>query len=132
MSCGNCEKCGCSDRPDFDTRLKVAHVLADEVGKKVEQVFMTPEDRAVKQFLARPSPTPTICGCMGPRPLPGQENKPYEEAKRTPLCGCAMRWVEEVDGFYYRVLTDYEGRHTVTPLGPVGGPYLVDRYGRPV
>lgn len=106
MSCGGCVDCKCDRQPL--------------------------EEKAIRQFTSKPSPTPSICACMGPQPLPGEEDKPYLEAKRTPVCGCAMQWVEEVDGYFYRVLPDYQGGHTATLLGPVGGPYLCDMYGRPV
>lgn len=46
--------------------------------------------QAVKQWLSKPAPYQSACGCMGP--LPGE-----------PLCPCAMKWVENVDGFWYKI-----------------------------
>lgn len=42
--------------------------------------------------------------------------------KRYPVCPCAMAYVEEVDGGYYRIRQS-GGEYTAEYLGPVGGPY---------
>jgi hypothetical protein len=93
---------------------------------------MTPQQTAIEQFLSKPFPVPTACGCMGPSALPGQpqcNGANWEEIKREPYCPCAMKWVEEVDGDYYqihevRVLTGKT--YSATLIGPVGGPYLTN------
>jgi hypothetical protein len=58
---------------------------------------------------------------------------PSPTARREPLCRCAMSCVEIVDGIYYRVDTHRSPdgiTHTAKKLGPIGGPYTVDQYGR--
>jgi len=73
---------------------------------------------------------------MGQATLPGYEDKPWgPERKVEPLCYCAMRMVEIVNDRYYLISENrtpegvtFEAKY----IGPVGGPYLVDSYGRPV
>jgi hypothetical protein len=50
----------------------------------------TPEQEAIKQWLSKPYPSASACGCMGPQ-------------RNEPACPCAMRWVELVEGNYYRI-----------------------------
>lgn len=51
---------------------------------------MTPEQIAIKTFMARGEPIASACCCMGPT---GGE----------PLCPCAMDWVVKVDNVYYKI-----------------------------
>lgn len=57
----------------------------------------------------------------------------YNPGDHEPACRCAMQYVELVNGVYYRI---YEHRspdgitHTAFCLGPRGGPYTLDQYGR--
>lgn len=53
---------------------------------------MTDDERqAVRRFVARKDSIFSVpCGCLGP--INGE-----------PLCPCAMKYVEEVNGVYYRV-----------------------------
>lgn len=181
-----------------------AQVLAD-VKPYLPGSQDTPEVRAVKQFLSKPEPISSGCGCMGAQIIDSESNararmapwgsKTYEytmkvdfvpehkvtvarclrrlfklsmadlqpilaaqtytkvlpfhpeeldefdllmkcavvtitsEApKRYPVCPCCMKWVEEVDGNFYRILVDrspeHGVRHSAVLMGPVGGPYV--------
>lgn len=46
---------------------------------------------------------------------------------REPACGCDMKFIELVHGVYYKI-TEHRSpdgiTHTVTKIGPIGGPYL--------
>lgn len=93
--------------------------------------------KAIYQFLSKPTPLVEACGCLGQGRLPGQEDKPWNEAKLYPICPCAMQYVEEVNGRFYRIFEDrISSPDTITftarYLGPVGGPYLYDQYGREI
>jgi hypothetical protein len=46
--------------------------------------------QAMKQWLSKPAPYPMLCGCTGP-------------TRGEPFCPCAMRWVENVDGVWYKI-----------------------------
>lgn len=66
------------------------------------------EKQAVKQFIVRKNDIYiSACGCMGP-----QNNEP--------LCPCAMKMVETVNGKYYRIVeTPVDGtsiKYTATGL----------------
>lgn len=63
---------------------------------------MTPEQQAVEQWLSKPAPFPVACGCMGPR-------------NGEPVCPCAMKWVEKVDGQWYQI-TDCRHPAGIVPL----------------
>ena len=52
---------------------------------------LSPERRAIRQWLSKPAPFDMPCGCMGP-----QEDQPK--------CPCAMAYVETVDGEYYQIV----------------------------
>lgn len=76
------------------------------------------------------------CGCMGPSPLFNDGDGLYgiPLGPCTPLCGCAMNEVEKVQGVYYmitEVKKDLGIEYAAEDIGPVGGPYTVDQYGRP-
>lgn len=47
--------------------------------------------KAIEQFVERPRPFSTACGCMG-------KANPSD-----PGCRCEMRFIEQVDGYYYRM-----------------------------
>ena len=49
---------------------------------------MTPEQKAIEQWLSKPAPEPIMCGCMGPR---GDD----------PVCRCRMKWYEKVGDDWY-------------------------------
>lgn len=89
-----------------------------------------PQTKAVEQFNAKAQPSINLCGCMGQMVLPGQPQctgDNWDELKRYPVCPCAMQWVEEVDGSFYRIQVDETGAGVdAVCLGPVGGPYTLD------
>jgi hypothetical protein len=95
---------------------------------------VTSEQKAIRQFLSKPAPSSWPCGCMGTQPLPGQDpNLDYNSMKFTPVCGCAMSWVEEVEGRFYKILESRSAdgiTHSAVDLGPVGGPYLCNESGK--
>ncbi len=51
---------------------------------------MTNEQTAIRQWLSKPEPYFSECGCMGPR-------------QKQPLCPCKMQMVEEVNGKWYYI-----------------------------
>ena len=71
---------------------------------------------AIRQHLSKPMPNAVACGCMGPQ-------------RGEPLCPCAMRWVEIVDGKYYQILENrtLEGiKHDAKYIGNVGDKFGLD------
>ncbi len=49
--------------------------------------------------------------------------------KLEPFCPCEMRWVEELDGVYYKITENrsVDGIEVVAKeIGPVGGPYITE------
>lgn len=48
------------------------------------------QKKAIELFLTKPVPGSVVCGCLGKRP-------------GKPACPCAMRYVVEVDGYYYQL-----------------------------
>ncbi|NBP01234.1 MAG: hypothetical protein EBU90_14055 [Proteobacteria bacterium] len=61
---------------------------------------------ALHQHLSKPRPTPTICGCLGPR-------------SGEPLCPCGMKWCEQVNGKWYKIdenITSEKVAFTVTEV----------------
>lgn len=52
--------------------------------------YESDEAKAVKQWLSKPAPIPTPCGCLG-------------ERNGEPRCPCGMKWVEKVDGKYFAI-----------------------------
>ena len=64
--------------------------LGSHCGKCEKCLDEFAEMQAIKQYLAKPAPIPTPCGCIGPQ---GDD----------PVCPCAMRFVENVNGKYYQI-----------------------------
>ena len=100
---------------------------------------MTNEEQAIRQFLSRPAPSCGPCGCMGPRVLKELEVIdnfkcgvwPYNPNDLEPLCRCAMRHTELVNGVYYEIIEHRSPTgitHEAEVLGPVGGPYTNLKY----
>ena len=78
------------------------------------------ELKAVKAFVARGLPGLSICACMGPADIYGMPGK------QEPLCLCAMQWVVEIEGEYFKISqssTETGIEFTAHSIGPVGGPY---------
>ena len=50
----------------------------------------TPEQQAIRQWLSKPYPMSSACGCLGPR-------------ANEPVCPCAMQFVELVGESYYKI-----------------------------
>jgi len=99
------------------------------------QCSKSAEAQAILQHLSKPLPLPSMCGCMGQQPLPGEDGKLWGEAKLYPLCPCRMQLVEEVNGQFYEIKESRSPdgiTHEAILYGPVGGPYLFDCYGRPI
>jgi len=46
---------------------------------------------AIEQWLSKPAPKSFACSCIGPR-------------EGDPVCSCAMRWVEKVNGKFYKII----------------------------
>ena len=101
---------------------------------------MTPEQQAIRQFLSRSAPTNYACGCMGEQLLSElaivsdfrYDIWPYNPNDREPLCSCAMKYAELVDGIYYQISEQRSPdgiTHEAKVLGPVGGPYNTPKYG---
>lgn len=153
---------------------------------------MTPEQRAIRQWLSKPYPTSSACACLGPlshgessitihasrakfitmkilvnylskyasmgeleefvngKPIKQSSwwideylfkqlsstllnngvTLTYVPLTYDPVCACAMAFVEEVDGSYYKISEHRSPdgvTHTAKLLGPVGGPYVSDR-----
>ena len=51
----------------------------------------TQEERAIRQWLSKPYPMSHACACIGRR-------EPTD-----PVCGCAMAWVEKIDGHFFQI-----------------------------
>lgn len=86
---------------------------------------MNREAQAVLQHISRPRPMDSDCGCMGVQRL--------ESGGYTPVCHCAMRWVEEVDGRFFQIIENRGSEQapiSARDMGPIGGPYLCDHKGR--
>lgn len=151
----------------------------------------TAEQKAIRQFLSKPAPYGSACGCMGPQSIGPEKSDIFQltinfeenrleaiklihnyfkislaEAKdkleknnvfdfeydfqykrleeklieknikytikenpsmRYPVCPCAMSYVEEVDGQFYKIIENRSPdgiTHQAILLGPVGGPYI--------
>jgi hypothetical protein len=146
MSCGKCESCSCGPK-----EFKVVGTITDDtpiispdveggsltVGELRAKLLLTIEKQtAIRQYLAKPPSYGYACGCMGQATLPGYEDKPWgPERKVEPLCRCAMRMVERVNDNYY-LIDEVRSPNGIKVeakfIGPVGGPYLVDAYGRDI
>lgn len=92
--------------------------------------------QAIKQHIEKPKSCGGACACTGPQALffDGYGKCGVELGPHTPLCGCAMRDVEEVNGVYYRITEvqkELGFEYAAEDIGPVGGPYTVDQYGKP-
>lgn len=62
---------------------------------------MTNEETAVEQFMKRPLPLSAACGCLGPQ-------------NDEPLCPCAMKWTEVVDGQLYEIFFADQSMSSIT------------------
>jgi len=51
----------------------------------------SPEQKAIRQWLSKPYPISHPCACNG-------RIEPTD-----PVCGCAMQWVEKVDGRWFQI-----------------------------
>jgi hypothetical protein len=58
------------------------------------------EQTAIEQWLSKPRPWPSVCGCLGPM-------------NGDPVCPCAMQWMEKVAGQWYRII-EHRGPSGVT------------------
>lgn len=103
--------------------------LLDILREVNKPIPLTPEERAVIQFQAKPAPGLNACGCVGPQAIPGEATWNLDrksEVRLNPACPCAMQWYENVDGNYYKIIsTDtWQGtKLSAVLVGPVGGPY---------
>lgn len=84
------------------------------------------EQKAIELFLAKPWPTPDLCGCLGPEPIGDAQQvnaENFDSVKWQPACPCGMDWVVELAGEYWQIRGDTPATATATKIGPVGGPY---------
>jgi hypothetical protein len=85
--------------------------------------------RIVEAFKKRGEPEVGMCGCMGPRDLPLEIHPP----KKEPFCPCLMNWVVVDAQEYFLIRKRFIGTgYSYEPdyVGPVGGPYVIDAFGR--
>lgn len=83
---------------------------------------MSPEQRAIAKHLSKARPQMDDCACMGPLSL--------GDGSTAPVCHCAMKRVEAVDGHFFKIEEARDLTFTARDMGPVGGPYLCDTKGR--
>jgi hypothetical protein len=95
------------------------------------------ESRAIAKFMERGEPYMHACGCLGVVPI--DRNLPLNsfewphDVKLTPVCSCAMGWVVEVEDQYFKISKEATAtgyNYTAKHIGPIGGPYKIDEYGR--
>lgn len=91
----------------YEEFLVIGRVIGTILRNRMSEETLTQEQRAIRQHLSKPAPMMNPCGCMGPQ-------------DDDPVCPCAMRYVEKVDGVWYRVEEHRSPdgvTHTATKLG---------------